>query len=207
MKRIVLTYGIIGGIIVSAMMWLTLGSGKHDFDNGMWIGYTTMVIALSTIFFAVKGYRDKHLGGSITFGKAFLMGLYITLVVSTLYVASWMVLSATSKQDYMEQYYEHQGPARKQRSLCGASGNPAPGNAGLPGDVQEPCCEDRLQLYGDPACGALGQLALRDHAEAWCAGRGNPILIGSEPLVLVRLKAASRNTRCSPHRCTDRSSE
>ncbi len=108
MKRIVLTYGIIGGVIVSGMMWLTLGSGEHDFDNGMWIGYTTMVIALSTIFFAVKGYRDKHQNGSITFGKAFLMGLYITLVVSTLYVASWMVLSATSEQDFMTEYYEHE---------------------------------------------------------------------------------------------------
>lgn len=108
MKRIILTYGIIGGIIVSAMMWLTLGSGKHDFDNGMWIGYTTMVIALSTIFFAVKTYRDKHLGGSINFGKAFMMGLYITLVASTMYVASWMVLSATSDQDFMAEYYEYE---------------------------------------------------------------------------------------------------
>ena len=108
MKKIVLTYGIIGGIIVCVMMWLTLSSGKHDFDNGMWIGYTTMVIALSTIFFAVKSYRDKHLGGSIKFGKAFLMGLYITLVASTLYVASWLVLSATTKQDFMQEYYEHE---------------------------------------------------------------------------------------------------
>ncbi|MBK8500579.1 MAG: DUF4199 domain-containing protein [Flavobacteriales bacterium] len=108
MKKIILTYGIIGGIIVSAMMWLTLGSGNHDFDNGMWIGYTTMVIALSTIFFAIKGFRDKHLHGSITFGKAFLMGLYITLVVSTLYVASWMVLSSVSDQDFMTEYYEHE---------------------------------------------------------------------------------------------------
>lgn len=108
MKKIVLTYGIIGGVIVSAMMWLTLGSGKHDFDNGMWIGYTTMVIALSTIFFAVKAHRDKHLGGSITFGKAFLMGLYITLIASTMYVASWLVLSATTDQDFMQAYYEHE---------------------------------------------------------------------------------------------------
>lgn len=107
MKRIILTYGIIGGIIVSAMMWLTLGSDGHDFDKGMWIGYTTMVIALSTIFFAVKTYRDKHLDGSINFGKAFLMGLYITLMASTMYVASWLVLSGISDQDYMEQYYEH----------------------------------------------------------------------------------------------------
>lgn len=120
MKRIVLTYGIIGGIIVSAMMWLTLGSGSHDFDNGMWIGYTTMVIALSTIFFAVKGYRDKHLGGSIRFGRAFLMGLYITLVVSTLYVASWMVLSSVSDQDFMTEYYEHE-KAKLERSAMPAA--------------------------------------------------------------------------------------
>lgn len=107
MKRTVLTYGIIAGLIVSGLMWLTLGSGEHDFDNGQWVGYTTMVIAFSTIFFAVKSYRDKHLGGVIKFGKAFLMGLYITLIASTMYVASWMVLSAVSKQDIMEQYYEH----------------------------------------------------------------------------------------------------
>lgn len=107
MKRTILTYGIIGGIIVSAMMWLTLGGKDHDFDSGLCIGYTTMVIALSTIFFAVKGYRDKHLGGAITFGRAFLLGLYITLFVSTVYVASWMVLSATSGNDYMAEYYEY----------------------------------------------------------------------------------------------------
>lgn len=107
MKKIILTYGIIGGIIVSAMMWLTLGGGNHDFANGLWIGYTTMVIALSTIFFAVKGYRDQHLGGAITFGKAFLLGLYITLFVSTVYVASWLVLSATSDMDYMAEYYKY----------------------------------------------------------------------------------------------------
>ena len=107
MKRIILTYGIIAGVIVSAMMWITLGNGKHDFDNGEMIGYTTMVIALSTIFFGVKAYRDKHLGGAIAFGKAFLIGLYITLVASTLYVASWMLMSATTDQDFMQQYYEH----------------------------------------------------------------------------------------------------
>lgn len=107
MKRIVLLYGIIGGLIVSAMMWLTLGDGKHDFEGGELIGYTTMVIALSAIFFGVKAYRDKHLGGVIKFGKAFMLGLYITLVASTLYVASWMVLSAVSDQDIMQQYYEY----------------------------------------------------------------------------------------------------
>jgi hypothetical protein len=107
MKRIILTYGIIAGIIVSAMMWFTLGDGEHDWENGEMIGYSTMVIALSTIFFGVKAYRDNHLGGSITFGKAFLTGLYITLIASTMYVASWLVISANTEQDFMESYIAH----------------------------------------------------------------------------------------------------
>ena len=53
MNKIVLIYGLIGGLIISVLMWLTLGSGQHDFENGELIGYTTMVVALSTIFFGV----------------------------------------------------------------------------------------------------------------------------------------------------------
>jgi len=140
MTRTVLTYGIIGGVIVSAMMWLTLGSGQHDFDNGMWIGYTTMVIALSTIFFAVKTYRDKHSGGSITFGKAFLLGLGITLVASTMYVASWMVLSATSKQDFMQEYYAHE------KAKLESSEMPA---AAVEAQLQE--MRDFQEMYKNPA--------------------------------------------------------
>lgn len=107
MNKTILTYGIIAGLIVTVMMWLTLGSGEHDFDNGLWIGYTTMVVAFSTIFFAVKTFRDKQNNGGITFGRAFRIGLSITLIASTMYVASWMVLSATSDKDYMAEYYEH----------------------------------------------------------------------------------------------------
>ncbi|MGV3638572.1 MAG: DUF4199 domain-containing protein [Flavobacteriales bacterium] len=115
MKRIILTYGIIAGLIVSAMMWFTLGDGEHDWENGEMIGYTTMVIALSMIFFGVKDYREKHLGGSITFGKAFLVGLYITLIASTMYVASWMVVSANTEKDFMESYIAHTEAKMKER--------------------------------------------------------------------------------------------
>jgi hypothetical protein len=139
MKRIVLTYGIIGGIIVSAMMWFTLGDGNHDWENGEMIGYTTMVIALSTNFFGVKSYRDKHLSGSITFGKAFLVGLYITLIASTMYVASWLVISANTEQDFMESYITHTEAKMK------ASGTP---EAEIAAEVQE--MRAMGELYKNP---------------------------------------------------------
>lgn len=107
MKRIVLTYGLLGGVIVSVLMLSSISIMGCGWEYGMLAGYTTMVIALSSIFFAVKAYRDNHLGGSIGFGKAFVMGLYITLVTSTLYVASWMVYSSTMEPDFMTQYIGH----------------------------------------------------------------------------------------------------
>ena len=69
MKKIVLTFGLISGAIISAMFMITMPlykSGALSMDNGEIIGYSTMVISLSLIFFGVKSYRDQHLHGVIT---------------------------------------------------------------------------------------------------------------------------------------------
>ncbi len=106
MKKTVLTFGIIAGLICGAMFFIFApGEGEsYDFENGQLYGYITMAIALSSIFFAVKQYRDKHLGGSIKFGKAFLIGLYITGVAGVVYVASWELYSLTMSNDFADQY-------------------------------------------------------------------------------------------------------
>lgn len=105
MNKIVLTYGLIAGLIVSAMLYLTFSDGTINLQHSEWAGYATMIVALSTIFIAVKSYRDKYLDGMISFGKAFLIGLYITLIASTLYVGSWMIISNTLAPNYMDDYY------------------------------------------------------------------------------------------------------
>lgn len=104
MKKIVLIYGIIAGVIVGAMLMITMPlyeSGTLKFDNGEWLGYTTMVIALSMVFFGVKSYRDNHLGGSITFGNALKVGLLITLVAALMYAFSWEITRSTMKGDLL----------------------------------------------------------------------------------------------------------
>lgn len=107
MKKTVLTLGIISGIIVSAMLFITFSNDTPDFDSGKWLGYVTMIIALSVIFFAIKTYRDKYNEGRISFGKGFLVGLYVTLIASTMYVISWMIISETTASDFMDQYNAH----------------------------------------------------------------------------------------------------
>ena len=108
MKKIALVYGLVAGTIVGAMLMITMPlyeSGTLHFDNGEWLGYTTMVIALSLVFFGVKSYRD-HSGGTITFWNGLKVGLLITLVASLIYALSWEITYHTMKGDLLKQMNE-----------------------------------------------------------------------------------------------------
>lgn len=109
MIKTVIVYGLIAGAIVAGLMHLTTPLTKDimNFDWGMQLGYLTMVIALALIFFGVKVYRDKHQNGGISFGKAFLIGLYITIVASIVYAANWEFMLSRMESDFMEEYSRH----------------------------------------------------------------------------------------------------
>lgn len=107
MRKAVLTFGIIAGLIVATLMLVSMplmDKGIISFENGQLYGYATMAIALSMIFFGVKSYRDNHNGGMISFGKAFQVGILIAAVASVIYASSWEVYMNTSSGDFMEQY-------------------------------------------------------------------------------------------------------
>ena len=105
MKRIVLIFGSIAGVIVGGMFlatWPLHENGTLNPDNGMLVGYATMVIALSLIFFGVKSYRDTYLNGSISFGKALVVGLWISLVAAIIYAVTWEIMYNTIASDFLE---------------------------------------------------------------------------------------------------------
>ena len=104
MKRIVLRYGLLGGAIVSAIMAVSLDFQSSIGDLGMVVGYTSMVLAFLMVYFGVRAYRDAQPGGTISFGRAFRVGILIALVTSTCYVATWEVIYYGFHPDYMEKY-------------------------------------------------------------------------------------------------------
>ncbi len=107
MKKIILIYGLISGMIISAMIFITgamYNYGTLSSGKGELIGYSTMVIALSLIFFGVKSYRDHHLQGNIKFGRALLVGISIAGVASLLYAISWEINLKQFMPDFMDQY-------------------------------------------------------------------------------------------------------
>ena len=108
MKKTILSYGLIGGIISSLGFIFMSAGDDFDMTNGMIYGFTAMIIAFSLIFVAIKNYRDKTMGGTITFGKALTMGLLIALVASTVYVIAWLITYYNFHPDFMEKYTQWQ---------------------------------------------------------------------------------------------------
>jgi hypothetical protein len=108
MKKTVLTFGLISGAILSAMMLAMLPF--HDaigFDRGLVVGYTTMVLAFLLVFFGVRSYRDNVAGGTVRFGRAFTVGALIAAVSSVCYVATWEVVYFNFNPDFLDKYQAH----------------------------------------------------------------------------------------------------
>lgn len=108
MKKTVLTFGLLSGAALSAMMLLTIPF--HDqigFDRGMYVGYTTMILASLFVYFGVRSYRDNVNGGTVTFWRALVLGLLISFVASVMYVATWQLSKDKIAPNYMEEYQAH----------------------------------------------------------------------------------------------------
>lgn len=106
MKKVILTYGLIAGLIVTAMMaWSAYRCATaHDFEYGMIFGYASMIVAFSMIFVGIKKFRDRQPGGEISFGKAFKVGILITLIASTMYMLVWLVEYYVFIPDFADLY-------------------------------------------------------------------------------------------------------
>ena len=105
MKKNVLIFGLLSGLIITAMMvYSSISISNNDFKGNMILGYATMLVAFSFIFVGIKNFRDKFNGGAVTFGKAFRIGLYISLIASTMYVAVWLVEYYLFIPDFIEKY-------------------------------------------------------------------------------------------------------
>jgi hypothetical protein len=80
MKKTVLTFGLISGLIISVLMGGSLLlADKIGSGHSMALGYTIMVASFLLIYFGIRSYRDNTLAGQISFGRAFACGILIVL--------------------------------------------------------------------------------------------------------------------------------
>lgn len=109
MKKIVLIFGLVIGTILCANMIVMVNMmyRTHDFKGNDIVGYAAMVVLFSLIFFGVRNYRNKYLGGLISFGKAFKTGALIALIGSTMYVVVWLFYYYLFVPDFIDVYTSH----------------------------------------------------------------------------------------------------
>ena len=105
MKKTVLTFGLISGavssLLVLAMMPFVYRIG---FDKGLIVGYTTIVVSLLLVPFGIRSYRENVGGGAISFGRAFAVGILITLISCICYVVAWEIVYFNFLPDFADKY-------------------------------------------------------------------------------------------------------
>lgn len=105
MKKVVLKYGLIAAVLLAVWTGVVFPL-THDIEGDMtWamvIGYSAMILAFLTIFFAIRADREER--GGITFGRALRIGLLVALIGSAAYVAGWQFTYYNYMPDFAEKY-------------------------------------------------------------------------------------------------------
>ena len=105
MKKTVLTFGLISGFIMIAMMTLSLAlSERIGFGHSLVLGYTILILGSLLVFFGIRSYRENIGGGRISFGRAFAVGILITLIASVFYVLTWEIIYFKFMPDFADKY-------------------------------------------------------------------------------------------------------
>ncbi len=105
MKKTVLTFGLISGAVMAAIMFATPPFvDKIGFDKGVIVGYTSMVLSFLLVFFGIRSYRENIAGETITFGRAFAVGILITLISCICYVVAWEITYFKFMPDFVDKY-------------------------------------------------------------------------------------------------------
>lgn len=110
---------VVVGVIVAGMLYAGGVGGGHA-TSSLWFGYLIMILALSTIFLAIREYRNKTLGGVIKFLPAFGLGLLVAAIAGVVYVVAWETFLQTTRYPFMENYTAAMIEAKRAAGVTGA---------------------------------------------------------------------------------------
>ena len=109
MKKIILIFGLIIGAILAtnAIIHMNMMYSNPDYKGNDVIGYATLVIIFSLIYFGVRNYRNNYLDGKINFLQAFKTGALICFVASTVYVIFGLLYYYFFAPDFIDVFTDY----------------------------------------------------------------------------------------------------
>jgi hypothetical protein len=81
------TFGY-GLVLAAVVIIFSLIIFLLDIDRQSWINYFSYVIIIAGIIIAQVNYRNKYLGGVISYGKAFSVG-FVMMIYTAIAIAIW----------------------------------------------------------------------------------------------------------------------
>lgn len=109
MKNTVIKYGLYGFATASTLPFIALYFGQEfSFKTQEIIGYATMIVALSFVFFGIKHYKTHELNGEIDFKTAFIIGAIISLFTAIGFGIIDLIYITKINPDFVEQYLAYE---------------------------------------------------------------------------------------------------
>lgn len=84
MKTTIYRYALRAGallVLLGLINWLLIAK-PLGYQAAEIVGYVSMILSLSMIFFAIRHFRTQYGNGSVSFGQGFRIGILITLITS-----------------------------------------------------------------------------------------------------------------------------
>lgn len=109
MKKLIVIYGLLAGLISSAGFMLAIPANGQtiDFSGGQTIGFSLMFLGFTLI--VVAGYQLRaRQAQPVSFGRFFTQGLIISLIATVVYCSAWEVYYQNLSIDYGQQYLDYQ---------------------------------------------------------------------------------------------------
>lgn len=109
MKSTLLKFGTYSFLTALILFFIALTVfGNMDYGTQEVIGYASIILSLIFIFPGIKHFRDTVNHGSVSFGKAFVVGLLIALCAGIGFAVIDYIFTAYINPDFLDNYMAHQ---------------------------------------------------------------------------------------------------
>lgn len=106
MKKPILRFGLFGAITICILFLLSWYLGKDlTLTTQEIIGYATMVVSLSFIYFGIKHFRDQVNNGTVTLKQGLLIGASISLLTALAFGVLDVIYIEYINPNFMTEYY------------------------------------------------------------------------------------------------------
>ena len=109
MKNPILKYGIYSTLVILTLFGLTrlIWGNNMDYTIAERLGYLSILIALSFVFFGIKAYRDEVGEGYIQFSIGLKVGSIISLFPSAAFFIYTALLFLFQGEEFMTRMYQN----------------------------------------------------------------------------------------------------